>query len=79
MTCALTVALPVLPVQSVLVLFQDRDPGASDRIVELDPHAARQLAADLVQAADLAEARKIRGRSTRLAVVSDLEAKREDA
>lgn len=79
MSAALTVALPVLPMRSVLVLFQDRGPGAADRIVELAPDVARQLATDLVQATDLAEARKLRGRTTRLAVVSDLEARREGA
>lgn len=79
MSTTLTVALPVLPLRAVLVLVHDRGAGSAGQVVELDPHVARQIAADLVQAADLAEARKLRGRTTRLAVVSDLPNEREGA
>jgi hypothetical protein len=77
MSVTLAVALPVLPTRAVLALLQERDRGATGQIVELDPHVARQIAADLVQAADLAEARKLRGRATRLAIVSDVQSQQE--
>lgn len=77
MSVTLAVALPVLPTRAVLVLLQERDRGATGQIVELDPQVARQIAADLIQAADLAEARNLRGRATRLALVSDIPSERE--
>lgn len=78
MSATLAVALPVQPTRAVLVVVQDRQLGGS-RIVELEPQVARQIAADLIQAADLAEARKLRGRTTRLALVSDVTGEREGA
>ncbi len=78
MSATLAVALPVQPTRAVLVAVQDRQHGGS-QIVELEPQVARQIAADLIQAADLAEARKLRGRTTRLALVSDVSGEREGA
>ncbi|MGX9980305.1 hypothetical protein [Methylobacterium fujisawaense] len=77
MSATLAIALPLQPMRAVLVVIQDRQRGADGQIVELEPHLARQIAADLIQAADLAEARKLGGRITRLAVVSDISGERE--
>lgn len=77
MSATLTVALPVLPLRAVLVLVHDRGIGSAGQVVELDPHVARQVAADLVQAADLAEARKVSRGTTRLALVRDIPGERE--
>ncbi|MET3485408.1 hypothetical protein [Methylobacterium sp. 1973] len=79
MSATIAIAIPVQPMRAVLVMVQDRQRGVDGQIIEIEPQLARQIAADLIQAADLAEARKLRGRTTRLALVSDVSGEREGA